>query len=85
MGVLVWILKVVVFFVALKVGQVVVWNVRKAFYVHPWFVELLVAVLAVILVGSSVGGWLGIVLFGLLFGVIRGDQEDDSKSRRQLM
>lgn len=85
MGVLVWILKVIVFFVALKVGQVVIWNVRKTFYVHPWIVELLVAVLAVILVGSSVGGWWAIVLFGLLFGVIRGDQEDDAKSRRQLL
>ncbi|ASS76885.1 hypothetical protein CIG75_19505 [Tumebacillus algifaecis] len=84
MGVVLWVLKVLVFFVALKVGQVLVWNVRKAYYIHPWVLELLVAVLAVILVGWVGDGWWAVALFGLLFGVIRGDQEDDSRSRRQL-
>jgi NAD(P) transhydrogenase subunit alpha len=85
MSALLWILKVLVFFVALKVGQTVFWNVRKAVYVHPWVVELLVAVLVVILLGISGNGWWTVVLFGLLFGVIRGDQEEDTRPKRQLL
>lgn len=84
MSVWVWMLQVLVFFVALKVGQVVFWNLRKAFYVHPWAVELLVAVIFMLALVFEVGGWWAPLLYGALFGVIRGDQEE-AQPRRQLL
>ncbi|MFD2172182.1 hypothetical protein [Tumebacillus lipolyticus] len=85
MSVWMWLLQVVVFFVALKVGQVVFWNLRKGFYLHPWLIELLVAVLVVIGVSSFYGGWWFIIFIGLLFGFLRGDQEEEVRANRNLL
>ena len=80
-----WILHVVVFFVVLKVAQVVFWNLRKAFFVHPWLVELLVAILVVVLLQCLTAGWWFSVLLAVLFGIVRGDQEEEAGMRRQLL
>lgn len=79
------ILHVVVFFVVLKAAQIVFWNLRKLFFVHPWLVELAVAILAVVLTQCLDGGWWLTVLLAVLFGVVRGDQEEDTGARRQLL
>jgi len=79
------ILHVVVFFVVLKAAQIVFWNLRRLFYVHPWLVELVVAILAVVLAQFLDGGWWLTVLLAVLFGVVRGDQEEDTGAMRQLL
>jgi NAD(P) transhydrogenase subunit alpha len=80
-----WILHVVVFFVVLKVAQIVFWNLRKSFFVHPWLVELLVAILVVVLLQCLTAGWWLTVLLAVLFGIVRGDQEEEAGMRRQLL
>lgn len=80
-----WIVHVVLFFVVLKVAQIVVWNLRKSFFVHPWLVELLVAILVVVLLQCLSAGWWLTVLLAILFGVVRGDQEEETGTRRQLL
>lgn len=80
-----WILHVVVFFVVLKVAQILFWNIRKSFFVHPWLVELVVAVLAVVLLQSVGGGWWLTVLLAILFGIVRGDQDEEAGARRRLL
>ncbi|HEU4965602.1 MAG TPA: hypothetical protein VFV52_17420 [Bacilli bacterium] len=80
-----WILQVLVFFVVLKVAQVIVWNLRRSFYVHPWAVEGLVAILVMGAIALGLSGWWTPVVLGLLFGVVRGDQEEGTTTSRQLL
>ena len=80
-----WLAHVVLFFVVLKVVQIVFWNVRKAFYIHPWVIEIVVAILVVTALSLSINPWWLTVLIALFFGVIRGDQEQEEGKQRQLM
>ena len=81
-----WILLVVVFFLVLKVAQILFWNLRKAFYVHPWVVEIVVILLVVIALQTVASLWWLAVIFGILLGVLRGDQEaDDRQQQRHLL
>jgi H+-translocating NAD(P) transhydrogenase subunit alpha len=81
-----WLLQVVVFFVVLKLAQIVFWNVRKAFYVHPWLVEIVVAILVLWAVRAFGYGWWLTVALAILFGIVRGDQEaDEERGQRQLL
>lgn len=81
-----WILLAVVFFLVLKVAQVLFWNLRKAFYVHPWVVEIVVILLVVIALQTVASLWWLAVIFGILLGVLRGDQEaDDRQQQRHLL
>ncbi|MGZ4106530.1 MAG: hypothetical protein ACXVP5_08975 [Tumebacillaceae bacterium] len=80
-----WLLEVVVFFLVVKAAQIVFWNLRKTFYVHPWLVELLVAIVVVSLLQAGLTGWWAAVVLGVLFGVVRGDSDDDGFSKRQLL
>jgi H+-translocating NAD(P) transhydrogenase subunit alpha len=80
-----WLLEVVVFFVVVKAAQILFWNLRKTFYVHPWLVELLVAIVVVSLLQAGLTGWWTAVVLGVLFGVVRGDTDEESYNRRQLL
>ncbi|MCX7572346.1 hypothetical protein OS242_20775 [Tumebacillus sp. DT12] len=81
-----WLLLVVVFFLVLKVAQILFWNLRKAFYVHPWLVEIVVILLAVIAWQTVASLWGLAIIFGVLLGLLRGDQEaDDRQKQRQLL
>ncbi len=81
-----WIAHVVLFFVVLKVMQVVFWNVRKRFYIHPWLIEGIVAVVAVAVCCLIADHWWMTIALGALFGVIRGDQEQSEVAQqRQLL
>jgi len=84
MWVLVWLLQVLTFFVALKLGQILFWNVRRSFYVHPWIVEIVVGALVTAVLQAFAFSWWTLVLLGVLIGVIRGDQEEGTP-RRQLL
>jgi NAD(P) transhydrogenase subunit alpha len=81
-----WVLvaQLFVFFFVLKVAQVVFWNVRRKWFVHPWVMEFVAGILVLVLVYQATGWW-AVILFGVLFGVLRGDQDEDAKSRRQLL
>ncbi|MBL0389361.1 hypothetical protein JJB07_22480 [Tumebacillus sp. ITR2] len=87
MTVWLWILKFFVFLVVFRVVQIAVWNFRKAFYVHPLIIDLLVTILALVALGTlAAGGWYALIAFAALFGLIRGDQEHgDAAAKRQLM
>jgi NAD(P) transhydrogenase subunit alpha len=86
MSFLEWLLQVVVFLVVLKIAQIVFWNVRKAFYVHPWLVEIVVVILVLWAAGSLEYGWWLTVSLGILFGIVRGDQEaNDGRGQRQML
>ena len=85
MVVLGWLLKVLVFFVVLKVAQVVFWNVRRSFYIHPWLIELIVGILVVVAIETWAVNWWTIIVLGVLVGIIRGDQEEDTSQKRQLL
>jgi len=81
-----WIAHVVLFFVVLKVVQIVFWNVRKHFYVHPWVIEIVVAIIAVAVCCLVTNHWWMTVALAALFGVIRGDQEPTQETQqRQLL
>jgi NAD(P) transhydrogenase subunit alpha len=81
-----WVLvaQLFVFFFVLKVAQVVFWNVRRKWFVHPWVMEFVAGILVLVLVYQATGWW-AVILFGVLFGVLRGDQDEDAKARRQLL
>jgi len=85
MTVLTWLLQLLVFFVALKVAQILFWNVRRHFYVHPWVVELVVGALVLLVLGTVSNAWWLVITLGLLTGLLRGDQESDEEVRRQLL
>lgn len=85
MGVWSWLLEVIVFFVVVKLAQVVFWNLRKTFFVHPWLVEGLVAVVVVSLLVADLTGWWVAIVLGVLFGVVRGDADEERYSRKQLL
>lgn len=80
-----WLLEVVVFFVVVKAAQIVFWNLRKTFYVHPWLVELVVAIVVVSLLQAGLTGWWTAVVLGVLFGIVRGDTDEESYNRRSLL
>jgi hypothetical protein len=81
-----WLAHVVLFIVVLKVVQIVFWNVRKKFYIHPWVIEVIIALLIVpthMLLNNN--HWWMTVLIAVFIGVIRGDQEQEEGKQRQLM
>lgn len=81
-----WLAHVVLFFLVLKVAQVVFWNVRKNFYTHPWVIEGIVALIAVTAFSMAVSSWWMTILVAALLGVIRGDQESSEVvQQRQLL
>lgn len=81
-----WLAHVVLFFIVLKVAQVVFWNVRKVFYIHPWLIEAIMAVLVVTALSMTFNSWWMTSLLAVFFGVIRGDQEQGEEAvQRQLL
>ncbi|WP_161780754.1 hypothetical protein [Tumebacillus flagellatus] len=87
MTVWLWILKFVVFFVVFRIAHVLMWNFRKAFYVHPLVTDLVVTFLALVVLGSlTADSWYALCALAILLGVIRGDQEHgEAVSGRRLM
>ncbi len=78
--------QVIVFLILLKLSQIVFWNLKKSFYIHPWLLETVVAVVLVVLFHFLSSIWALVILTSAALGVIRGDQEETKPaSSRQLL
>jgi predicted lysophospholipase L1 biosynthesis ABC-type transport system permease subunit len=81
-GIFLGILQILSFFVILKIGQIVYWNVRKWVRIHAVVLELILAVLFVIVLHAVSQFWALLILVALALGVIRGDQEELAQEQR---
>ncbi|GAX89681.1 hypothetical protein EFBL_1305 [Effusibacillus lacus] len=84
MGFLAGLAQVVVFLLLLKVSHILYWNVRKSYHIHPWLLELIVAVVLVTMFHFYSGVWGLVIATAIVLGLIRGDQESKSAPTRQL-
>ncbi|WP_018130330.1 hypothetical protein [Effusibacillus pohliae] len=77
--------QVVVFLILLKVTHIVYWNLRKSYFIHPWLLETVIAVVLVWLFHLESAVWTWVIVTSIALGLIRGDQEAKTGNSRQLL
>lgn len=82
MGFLMGIVQIVCFVFLVKIGQILFWNLRKSFHIHPVLLETVLAVVLVLLFHWVESIWALLIFAALSIGVIRGDQEELSPGKQ---
>ena len=76
-----WIGQLVVFLLLYKAAHILWWNARKQFFVHPIFVEMLIAVVLVAFIWIPFSTWWMTILVAVIVGVLKGDWEARQSER----
>jgi hypothetical protein len=81
-GFLMGIVQIICFFLVVKIGQILFWNLRKYADVHPVWVEIVLAIILVLVLHAVESVWALLIIVALAIGVVRGDQEELTQDKR---